>query len=90
MEKNRIPSSTFGDGQPRSYLLRLWQEEPGGEQRAMLRNVLSGDRHHFSSLADLFTFLQERGCTLSSPSPANRRIASSTLNPVLRYDLSGC
>ncbi len=40
-----------------SFLLRLWREGPGGERRALLQDVLSGERRHFPNLAGLFAFL---------------------------------
>ena len=47
------------DSGPRyqSYLLRLWQEAPGSERRALLQEVLSGESRRFSSLEDLLAYL---------------------------------
>ena len=50
MGENQIPSPTFDDMQYNSYLLRLWQEGPGGEQRVMLQDILSGEFSIDSSL----------------------------------------
>jgi hypothetical protein len=41
----------------RSYLLRLWQEVPGGRERALLQDVLGGEPRGFSSLESLFAYL---------------------------------
>ena len=57
-------------GRPKylSYLLRLWRENDDGEVhhgdeqavwRASLMNSLTGKRQGFSSLQDLFAFLQQ-------------------------------
>ena len=44
----------------RSYLLRLWQADLGGEAvwRASLQNPHTHERRGFANLADLFTFLE--------------------------------
>jgi hypothetical protein len=44
----------------RSFLLRLWQAQVGGELvwRASLENSHTRQRRGFTSLADLFTFLE--------------------------------
>ncbi len=57
MSHNRSEYPDDGDTQYRSYLLRLWQEGPGGEHRALLQDVLSSESRYFSSLEDLFTYL---------------------------------
>jgi hypothetical protein len=41
-----------------SYLLRLWQEEPGSPCRAMLRSVMTKEEHLFPDLEGLVTFLE--------------------------------
>jgi hypothetical protein len=45
--------------QYRSFLLRLWQVTEKGEQewRASLENVESGEKHGFSSLEELWSYL---------------------------------
>ena len=44
----------------RSYLLRLWQADTGGETvwRASLQSPHTHQRRGFANLADLFTFLE--------------------------------
>ena len=43
-----------------SYLLRLWGAEQDAEftWRALLESPMTGERHGFASLKDLFAFLQ--------------------------------
>jgi hypothetical protein len=41
-----------------SYLLRLWQEDPGSPWRAMLRNVSTQQEHLFNNLGGLVAFLK--------------------------------
>lgn len=46
-----------------SYLLRIWKEqnqEPEHARRFSLENPQSGERHGFSSLTALMTFLEEK------------------------------
>lgn len=44
----------------RSYLLRIWLESDDSPVwRAMLENPNTGERHGFSSLSALFTFIQQ-------------------------------
>lgn len=43
-----------------SFLLRLWQEEQSTAWRAMLEDTHTRRQVGFSSLAHLFTFLEER------------------------------
>lgn len=54
-----------------SYLLRLWQESPGAEQRALLQDVLTGERRHFSNLDYLLAYLNtlKNGKNQESSSP---------------------
>jgi hypothetical protein len=40
-----------------SFLLRLWREDPGGERRVLLQDILEGKRHCFADLDELFAFL---------------------------------
>ncbi|MCP4540939.1 MAG: hypothetical protein GY832_27710 [Chloroflexi bacterium] len=57
-----------------SYLLRLWQTSDGGEQiwRASVQSVGTGERYGFSSLEDLFDFLQ------AQTEPQNKKDQSYT------------
>jgi hypothetical protein len=45
-----------------SYLLRLWRTTGlgGSTWHAMLENPHTGERHGFATLADLFTFLENK------------------------------
>jgi len=45
-----------------SYLLRLWRDNDAQEAswRASLQSSLTGTRHSFASLNDLFKFLQQQ------------------------------
>ena len=54
-KRSKIPDA--GDAEYRSYLLRLWQEGAGGEQRALLQDVLSSEARYFSSLEELVAYL---------------------------------
>ena len=51
-----------------SYLLRLWGAGKGAEStwRASLESPMTGERHGFASLKDLFAFLQAQA---DSPTP---------------------
>jgi|GEM_PF-7101705 len=61
MTQDRSQVRTTGDTLYRSYLLRLWQEEPGGEHRAILQDVLSGESRSFSSLGTLVVHIATLG-----------------------------
>lgn len=54
----------MSDRQPRyrSYLLRLWEVQSGGEWvwRASLEGPRTGERHAFADLPELVAFLEER------------------------------
>ncbi len=43
-----------------SYLLRVWKENPAGEWRATLQNVVSGECRHYASLTDLYVLLDQQ------------------------------
>lgn len=45
----------------RAYLMRLWRDDETTPWRVTLENPHTGERHHFSSLADLFAFLTTLG-----------------------------
>ena len=55
-----------------SYLLRLWGAGKGTEStwRASLESPMTGERHGFASLNDLFAFLQAQVDGQTSPTPA--------------------
>jgi hypothetical protein len=57
MDTKRSEIPDVGDAEYRSYLLRLWQEETGGERRALLQDVLSSECRYFSSLEELVAYL---------------------------------
>lgn len=42
------------------YLVRLWQERPGGPWRALAKDSQSGDEVRFATLEQLCLFLHER------------------------------
>jgi hypothetical protein len=46
-----------GEALCRSFLLRLWREDPCSERRVLLQDVLQGKRYCFASLEELFAFL---------------------------------
>jgi hypothetical protein len=54
-----------------SYLLRLWGAGNGAEStwRASLENPMTGERHGFASLKDLFAFLQAQADDQAGPAP---------------------
>ena len=62
-----------------AYMLRLWYADGRGENvatahwRASLESPLTGERHGFGSLAELFTFLTQEvmRCEAGDDSPAN-------------------
>jgi len=56
-----------------SYLLRLWGAGRGAESawRASLESPMTGERHGFASLKDLFAFLQAQADDLAGPAPAS-------------------
>ena len=41
----------------RAFLLRLWRNHAGGDWRASLQTVYSGERHMFADLESLLAFL---------------------------------
>lgn len=41
----------------RSYILRLWQEQEGGEWRSSIQDTLTKDCQAFGNLSELFAFL---------------------------------
>jgi hypothetical protein len=47
-----------------AYLLRLWQAQEGGSAvwRASLESPRTGERRGFTSLVELFTFLESEVC----------------------------
>ncbi len=55
-----------------SYLLRLWGAGQGAEStwRASLESPMTGERHGFASLKDLFAFLQAQADDPAGPTPA--------------------
>ena len=55
-----------------SYLLRLWGAGKGADSiwRASLESPMTGERHGFASLKDLFAFLQAQADDQTSPTPA--------------------
>jgi hypothetical protein len=57
MTTDRIEIPDTGEPRYQSYLLRLWQEGSGGEKRALLQEVMSGESRRFSSLEELFAHL---------------------------------
>ena len=57
MTTDRIEIPDTGEPRYQSYLLRLWQEGSGGEKRALLQEVMSGESHSFPSLESLFDHL---------------------------------
>jgi hypothetical protein len=48
-----------------AYLVRLWRDGQAGQWRASAQSVQTGERTLFSSLAELFVFLEGR--TLAGP-----------------------
>jgi hypothetical protein len=52
-----------------SFLLRLWQEEPGSPWRAMLRCVGTQEEHLFHNLQGLLAFLETRA---GETAPSNK------------------
>ena len=54
-----------------SYLLRLWGAGKGADSiwRASLESPMTGERHGFASLKDLFTFLQAQADDPADPTP---------------------
>ena len=62
-----------------AYLVRLWREDQATPWRASLQAPGDGGSLHFSSLAALFTFLQEQ--THTSGPAYDRLIAGDTTTP---------
>ncbi len=52
-----------------SYLLRLWQSGEGKDARwrALLESPLTGERHGFANLKDLFAFLDSLTSVAAHP-----------------------
>lgn len=53
-----------------SYLLRIWRDGEGGEWRATLLTIPTQERHHFTNMEGLFTFLEYRAEHMLSKMPA--------------------
>jgi hypothetical protein len=55
-----------------SYLLRLWGDGKGADSiwRASLESPMTGERHGFASLKDLFAFLKAQADDQADPVPA--------------------
>ena len=58
MPDHQVETPDASDAGYQSYLLRLWQERPGGERRVLLQDVLSGESRWFASLEALFAHLR--------------------------------
>jgi hypothetical protein len=43
-----------------SYLLRFWRDDEFSPWRAMVTDPVTGERHGFSSMAQLYAFLEEQ------------------------------
>jgi hypothetical protein len=52
-----VPSK---DTHYRSYLLRIWRDDAFSPWRALVQNPATGERHAFSSLAQLYAFLEHQ------------------------------
>jgi len=72
MSKNRTEANACDEAPYSSYLLRLWQEESGGESRALLQEVMSGESCSFASLESLFAFLRASQEGLEGADPSVR------------------
>ena len=59
-------------GDYRSYLVRLWQDNPQAPWRVAVQSVQSGDILHFADLDALFAFLTAQ---IVSPLPAPHAVA---------------
>lgn len=55
--RNNPDTSKWENQSVQSYLLRLWQEEPGGAWRILLLETASSERHGFADLDHLFEYL---------------------------------
>ena len=64
-----MPRSVSNRGSYRSFVLRLWQSAPGGDWRASVQDVQSGERHHFADLNQLQRYLLDR--TVTEPMAAS-------------------
>jgi hypothetical protein len=67
-----------------SYLLRLWREDGKGstDWRASLESALTGKRHVFPSLIELFAFLQRQtgmGCDANEDESATGQRSPTAL-----------
>ena len=60
-----------------SFLLRTWRTTTGGKSRWMIENVMTGERHVFTELADLVLFLRSQAHGMAddpyTPRPARHR-----------------
>jgi hypothetical protein len=52
-----------------SYLLRIWRDGEEGQWRATLLTIPTQERHQFTSMDGLFTFLEYRAGRTGSKTP---------------------
>ena len=64
MSEKRLPMETVQPAHDApgysAYLLRLWQDKPGGTWRIMLKDARNGQQYGFADLDYLSFFLQNR------------------------------
>jgi hypothetical protein len=56
----QIEGGRQGSGEYTSYLVRLWRPKEEANWMAYVEAAITHDRHVFSDLAGLFTFLQDQ------------------------------
>lgn len=70
------PHPTLAEAQPfaiadyRAYLVRLWRENPQAPWRASAQCARTGEKSYFSTLADLYAFLETQTAAPSTAPPA--------------------
>lgn len=55
-----MSSDPFRPNNYSAYLVRLWQETPQTAWRASAQSAITGQKHYFATLAELFVFLEEQ------------------------------
>ena len=56
----------------RSYLLRVWSDDPEARWRASLQGVSDGEWRHFPDLESLFDYLKDSGAAVENEPQAEK------------------
>lgn len=60
-----------------SFILRIWQEQPGGDWRSTLTDTRTQECTAFATLTELFAFLMQTTENLSTKTPSIHEIPTN-------------